>query len=80
MTCPNCKCFVPNTLDKCQYCGCYLDTGRTVTVSICDHQIEIDTYGEIRSITEESDIMDILLPVALIFSIIILLLCLLAII
>lgn len=34
MTCPNCKCYVLNSWKRCEYCGAFLDTGKTKTVSI----------------------------------------------
>ena len=37
MTCPNCKCYVINSWKRCEYCGTFLDTGKTTTVNISDY-------------------------------------------
>lgn len=37
MICPNCKCYVLNSWKRCEYCGTFLDTGKTTTVSVSDY-------------------------------------------
>lgn len=85
MICPNCKCFVPTNFDYCQYCGCFLDTGSTKTVSIYDipesFYVPENTYTvNNKKPRKESHSPDYLLYISIIILIIILLLCLIAVI
>lgn len=79
MICPNCKCFVPTNLDCCQYCGCFLDTGSTKTISVYDIP-EYSDVTEKKKLSNASHSPDYLLYISIIILIIILLLCFIAVI
>lgn len=60
MKCPNCRCIVPNNVDRCTYCGYEFMSGTAKTLTIeeayrfktydyyDDCSNEFDTYGDDR--------------------------------